>query len=449
MRQVFGVPSNPARTGSRKRASLTQDCHINGLKGSTGPALARPETMPWRPPMNFVPRFGQSETQPASAAPEIRIMPPASPRHSGRTRDIRLDFFRGLAMMIILVSHIPFDDWALWIPARFGFSDATEMFVFQSGMASALAFGGTFRRQGWTALLVRIARRIWQIYWAHVGVFVVVIALLSVAGTRPGGESYIDSLNLLPFVHDPARMMAAFLSLRYVPNYFDILPMYMALLAMLPLMLAAECLHRHLPLALMAALWLMAQAGWNLSAEPWSDRPWFFNPLGWQLCFFTGFFIVRGIISAPRPDWRLMALAALFILLAVPFALVRYQETHPFFRDAAQALLPLTDKTRFGFLRLLHFLALAYLAACLAGPGGARLKGWLVKAVVMIGQHSLAVFVVSMAAAQALGMALDQWGRSALPLAAVNIGGFLLLLATARLMRWLKQAEMPSTANPA
>ncbi|MEM9096562.1 MAG: OpgC domain-containing protein, partial [Pseudomonadota bacterium] len=52
-----------------------------------------------------------------------------------KPRDLRLDFFRGLAMFIILLAHTPGNTWTLWIPARFGFSDATEIFVFCSGMA--------------------------------------------------------------------------------------------------------------------------------------------------------------------------------------------------------------------------------------------------------------------------------------------------------------------------
>jgi hypothetical protein len=68
---------------------------------------------------------------------------------SPKARDLRLDFFRGLGMFIILIAHITGNPWTLWIPARFGFSDATEMFVFCSGMASALAFGAVFSRAGW------------------------------------------------------------------------------------------------------------------------------------------------------------------------------------------------------------------------------------------------------------------------------------------------------------
>ena len=69
----------------------------------------------------------------------------------GKTIGVRgtlADFFRGLAMYIILISHMPYNKWSNWIPGRFGFSDATEIFVFCSGMASAIAFGATFRRAG-------------------------------------------------------------------------------------------------------------------------------------------------------------------------------------------------------------------------------------------------------------------------------------------------------------
>ena len=87
------------------------------------------------------------------------------------TRDLRLDFFRGLAMFIILIAHTPQNFFNAWIPARFGFSDATEIFVFCSGMASAIAFGRTFERAGWRLGAARVGYRVWQVYWAHLGLF--------------------------------------------------------------------------------------------------------------------------------------------------------------------------------------------------------------------------------------------------------------------------------------
>jgi hypothetical protein len=358
-----------------------------------------------------------------------------------RQRDPRLDFFRGVGMLIILIAHIPNDRWALWIPARFGFSDATEMFVFQSGMASAIAFGATFDRAGLTALLVRVAQRIWQIYWAHICVFVAIVALMTTAGIRPDGVSYLDSLNLLPFMRDPGAMLAALLTLHYVPNYFDILPMYMVVLALLPVMLLAERIHKLLPFALMAGLWIAAQTGLaHLPAEPWSERPWFFDPFGWQLVFFTGFFLMRGTLPAPGCDRWLMAVAVLIVGLTIPFAWVRFAEMHPFFASAAQTIAPLTDKSDFGILRFIHFLALCYIAVHLVGERGSRLKGPVVRVLIVVGQQSLAVFVTGMVLAQAIGVAIDQAGRTIFHEAIANLFGFGILIATAYLVRWFKQS---------
>ena len=81
-------------------------------------------------------------------------------------RDPRVDFFRGLAFIIIFIAHVPANWLAQWIPARFGLSDATEMFVFMSGYAAAIAFGGSFGRAGYWIGTARVAYRGWQVYTA-------------------------------------------------------------------------------------------------------------------------------------------------------------------------------------------------------------------------------------------------------------------------------------------
>ena len=52
-------------------------------------------------------------------------------------RDLRLDLFRGLALWLIFVDHIP-ANIVNWITIRnYGFSDAAEIFVFISGYTAA------------------------------------------------------------------------------------------------------------------------------------------------------------------------------------------------------------------------------------------------------------------------------------------------------------------------
>ena len=110
----------------------------------------------------------------ATVSPSTDFAPAPSvvvPQALSAVRDPRLDFYRGIAMFIILVAHIPGNSWTGWIPARFGFSDATEIFVFCSGMASAIAFGGAFARRGWWLGTARVLFRCWQVYWAHICLF--------------------------------------------------------------------------------------------------------------------------------------------------------------------------------------------------------------------------------------------------------------------------------------
>lgn len=370
---------------------------------------------------------------------------PAHPASVREARDPRLDFFRGLALFIILIAHVPFDEWALFIPARFGFSDATEIFVFLSGMASAIAFGRLADRQGLAILTARVAYRIWQIYWAHVCLFMATATLMAVAGTRPDGNTYVTALNLDPFFQMPGWLLPHLMGLTYVPNFFDILPMYMVLLALIPVMLAAERIHSLLPFALMAGLWLATQAGFtHLPAEPWSNRPWFFNPFGWQLLFFAGFYLKRRTVPPmPVGRWPLLASLAL-LLLAFPFSWVPLLERHASLQAAAAALLPFTDKTAFGILRLLHFMAIAYLAMRAAGARGERLSGPVSRILQRVGQQSLAVFVFSMFLAQLMGIALDQTERGLAATLAINLAGFGGLILAAEATRWFKSTPWKS-----
>ncbi|MCX7289195.1 MAG: OpgC domain-containing protein [Rhodobacterales bacterium] len=381
-----------------------------------------------------------------------------------RQRDPRLDFFRGVGMFIILIAHITDNPWTLWIPARFGFSDATEMFVFCSGMASAIAFGGVFARAGWAMGTLRILHRVWQVYWVHLGVFFVTVALmmaLNLSGIFPRDE--ISALNLNPFLYNTGPNLIGLLTLTYVPNYFDILPMYLVILALIPVMMALARVDVRLALLASVGLWVAATAGLNFPAELWfvepSSRMWFFNPFAWQLVFFTGFALMSGWIPAPPVQRGLVWTAVAVVVLSVPFAwgkIINHVEAIRHLREAEAFLI---DKSDFGVLRFVHFLALAYLAWVAVGPGGARLRqtgrvGALVATVSRVGQQSLAVFAASMVMARVLGAVLNLAGGGPLAALAVNLAGFAAIIRVARLAAffkaqpWKTAKAVPSAPQP-
>ena len=341
-----------------------------------------------------------------------------------RERDLRLDFFRGIAMFIILLAHTPGNSWTLWIPARFGFSDATEIFVFCSGMASGIAFGSVFLKRSWFLGAARIVFRVWQVYWAHIGVVLVSAALAVAIDAVDFGAADKDYTKWFPIggffsatEGRPAETLLGLFTLTYIPGLFDILPMYLVILAMVPLVMAIYRFGgREAVFAFVAVTWLCAnlagyartmedaegmstlQAGavwlgghlsWmNLPGIPWQpNATWFFNPFGWQLVFFTGFSFAMGWIPAPPVNRLLVILAIAVVVLTVPWA---WHKTYQyltgyipdsmvgrFLWDSRETIEPVRWKTWVGAWRYAHFLAIGYLAWAAVGPGGVRLRtGW-------------------------------------------------------------------------
>ena len=360
-------------------------------------------------------------------------LPAAAPPRARTPRDPRLDVFRGLGMFIILIAHIQWNSWTNWIPARFGFSDAADMFVFCSGMASSLAFGKLFIDAGWFYGTARIVFRIWQVYWAHIGSFFVVFATMIAADSLLGVSTYVDGeLQLADFFQNERERLLGLMTLRFVPNYFDILPMYLAILAMVPIVMALSKLHRAAVAAFVLGTWAAANVfDVDLVADPHTGRGWFFNPFGWQLVFFTGFAVIRGWLPAPPVDRRL-------IWASVP----AFGDAHDYLERW------LIQKTDYGPLRYVHFMATVYLAYAAAGERGRNLTGPVFELMRQVGQQTLAVFLTGLVAAQVLGITLDMIGRTFLTQFIVNVAGIVILIVAARVTAWFKAPPWRKQAAP-
>ncbi|MEM9276971.1 MAG: OpgC domain-containing protein [Pseudomonadota bacterium] len=454
-----------------------------------------------------------------------------NPPSPARKRDPRLDFFRGIGMFIIFMAHMPGNWFTLYIPARFGFSDATEIFVFCSGMASAIAFGKIFSDTSWLMGAIRIVHRMWQVYWAHIGLFFATLLLvifqsqIAATGalceynaerfcTEPEPWNYIGRLNII-HVFQPtngmdgvagttaAQNFAGLMTLTWVPNLFDILPMYIVVLAMIPIVMGIKMLtNKWVAMGFIVLVWLAAQdwaayllgfsQGINLPAEPWSNRTWFFNPFGWQLVFFTGFSFMMGWLPRPPIKVSLVIIAALIVLFYVPFSFwgvynrvdnvvlsqeaarslfgvttlsemirapffEKYENLEPFtiFQVARINFWDFMEKSDVGILRYMHFMFLAYVFWALAGEGGKNLdfRGAIgrnfVKIVHKVGQQSLAVFLTSIVLSRFCGFILDIIGKSWTKMILVNGTGILILIGVAYMVGWLKKTPWRPKPKPA
>jgi hypothetical protein len=224
--------------------------------------------------------------------------------------------------------------------------------------------------------------------------------------------------------------------------------MYLVILAMIPMFMALARFDPRLAIIASLALWAVAGTiGPNLPAELWvagsGDRPWFFNPFAWQLVFFAGFALMAGWLPPPPVERTLVFGAAGFLVLTIPFAWHETIGASQFVRDWRRDWAALFEKTDLGPLRMIHFLALAYLAWAAAGEGGRRLRrdgpiGAVVRLFSRVGRQSLAVFAASMVAARLLGAGLDVFGRGPIATLLVNLAGFALIVGVAAMVEFFK-----------
>ncbi len=112
-------------------------------------------------------------------------------------RDIRLDLFRGLALWFIFVDHIPTNVVSWFTVRNYGFSDATEIFVFISGYTAVIAYARMMQREGWVRAAARVYRRVWQLYVAHILLFMAFAAQIVWVSIARDMPSLIDEMELM------------------------------------------------------------------------------------------------------------------------------------------------------------------------------------------------------------------------------------------------------------
>lgn len=381
--------------------------------------------------------------------------------HALQGRDPRVDFFRGVAFIIILIAHVPANWLAKWIPARYGFSDATEMFVFMSGYAAGIAFGGTYFRAGWGLGAARTLHRTWQVYLGHLLLFFFALMVLSLATDWFELKNYVSRMNLAYFFENGTQAIVGLFTLHYVPNYFDILPMYIVILLMMPLFMALGRIHPWVALGACVVLYvynwytslydLPMEIQFPAEVRPDSDRRWFFNPFGWQLIFFTGFALSIGWLKAPRFSWPLVGLCIAMVVVGVLLGRWQIRNDVPWLKEIYDLIHPKSvddqaayAKTNFWIMRYLHFLALAYLTVNLLRGREHWLNMRWAAPICQCGRQSLPVFLFGMVFSIMAGMMLDHlntdhWEIPVWQVVVVNLFWIGMLIGLAYLLGWLQK----------
>lgn len=311
---------------------------------------------------------------------------------SATGRDMRLDFLRGLALLTIFVNHVPGNVLEHFTSRNFGFSDAAEAFVLMSGIAAGLAYTRGLLHGDFLSFSVRVWARALKLYTVHISITLAAIVIL-MCGLRFFGETTVfRSVNASAVLADPVTALAGVFSLGHQLGYFNILPLYMVLLAATPFMIRLARISQLLLLGSSAAVWLAAGLmQLNMPNFP-TPGGWFLNPLSWQLVYVIG--LLTGMSAkqgrALVPFDRLLFWGAVgFLVYALVIVRTGYWSAATL--EGLPTFIGAFDKTYLSLQRLLHVLAFAYVVANI-GAFTRIARSTAANPVNFLGRNSLPVF---------------------------------------------------------
>jgi hypothetical protein len=299
---------------------------------------------------------------------------------------------------MIIFDHIPGDPLSKATYARLGFSDAAEIFVFLSGISCGIVYSRVLARQGVGGLLRGVSGRALQIYTYYL--IASLVTILLIVGTKDVVAIPDNHQAFIALREDPLAAIRSAIFLVSPPDLPGILVLYLELkLFFVPLfVLTAAWSSAGLSLLASGSVWLLAQFYPNLLPRL-ADHS-YFNPMAWQFIFCIGMFVGTWYNSnnmsveiLHKRCWVL--LACTIVGGGLIYHLAQDLAHHQLLDLGAFALSDATlvqMKENLSAIRLLHFLAVAFLVAICIGPSSPLLSAPGAGVLIKSGRLSLQIF---------------------------------------------------------
>ena len=358
------------------------------------------------------------------------------------SRDLRLDFFRGLALIFIFVDHIPENILSYFTIQAVAFFDAAEVFIFISGYTAALVYGHTLVSQGTLYATARILGRAWQLYVAHIFLFVMFIAEVSYTVTTFNNPMYNDEMRVGDFLNEPHVAIVKALLLEFQPTFLDILPLYILLLVIFPVVLLGLRSRPLIVLVPSFLLYLLVQAT-DLPVPAYPEgHVWYFNPLAWQFLFIAG--AALGLPWRHERRWSRWARPVLPLAVSVVAAglIIKLSWTihgiwDPFPGLLLKELWPV-NKNNLSLIRVIPFFAAVAVVVIVVPANAAILRSSAAKPLVLCGQQSLEIFCLGILLSALGHFVLSEYDSAISIQLLVNLAGIVVMCLTARMLDWYK-----------
>lgn len=363
--------------------------------------------------------------------------------------DARLYLTLGIANWSVFVDHIPNNVVNLLTLRNFGFSGAADLFVFVVGYGVAIIHGRMALERGYVVAATRIFRRVWRLYAAYVVLFVIYIDAIAYVASQSMAPEIISDYNISGILEHPLRILVQGLVLQEEPLNLDLLQLMIPLMAFFPFAWWGLLRRPNLTLAASVALYLAARwFGWTFHAYP--DVEWTFNPLCWQmLMVLGGWFAVTGVSghALHKISW-LRALAGAYLVLALAITLMRHSPAlSVYLPDIVLNGISPADKENLAPYRVIHFLALAFLATHLIPPDHPGLQWKPLQMVIKCGEEWLAVFCIGVFLSFAGHLILITGANLVVMQIGVSLAGFAAMTAVAYYISWSKRQDEPAAVR--
>jgi hypothetical protein len=370
-------------------------------------------------------------------------------------RDLRLDLMRGIGQWMVFLDHIPYDI-VTWLTLRnYGFSDAAEFFVFISGYTAGFVYGPAMAYGQYFAATKRLLKRAWQLYVAHIFLFLFFVAQIARAARRFDNPMYGNEYNIFLFLEHPDVMIGQTLMLKFKPVDLDVLPLYIVLVLALPMILLGLVKAPRWTLLASAVLYVLARMfDWNLPSFPGGN--WYFNPFAWQMLFVFGAWcgLTKAAEIAPLIKSRAVEILAL-AWIAFSFLIVMTWHIPALGAMVPQWMIHIIypiDKSDLDMFRLIHFLALAVVFVRYIPRQWPALQSRILRPLILIGQNSLPMFCLGVFLSFAAHWFLVQIEGDILAQILISFAGMAIMAGAAWLLSMFKAVpdhfESSGTATP-
>lgn len=364
---------------------------------------------------------------------------------AARDADLRPHFLLGIATWFLFLDHVPHNAVSQLTMRNFGFSGATDLFVFVGGYIAAILYGKMMLERGLVVTATRIFKRLWQLYAAYVVLFVIYINLIGYVARSSGAPELIGEFNVTGIVDHTIRTLIHGLLLQAKPLNLDVLQLFITLMVIFPIVLQAMMRRPNIAMVASVGLYIAARTlDWNLPSFP--DGRWYFNPFCWQLLFVLGAWFA---LIDTRQMQAVRALQKLSIVhltawLYLAFALAvtvagKFPQSAGIMPGFLVDALLANDKENIAPYRVLHFLALALLFTYLVPPNRIRLP-WL-QPIIRCGHEWLAVFCAGVFLSFAGHLILITSPDSLLVHVLVSLAGVAIMTAVAYYVSWSKRQD--------